>query len=193
MWAMDGAAGAALVTAVLLVTGCGNNGSSGAEDDPVSTRDGETSTGPAPERVRPCHVAQIADIEALVEVTVTAGPNPTNAGDGCEWRAEVAGEGDERSSNVVDLQVQDPSVALADALVVEGTPTPVEGFGTEALVEVSTAGLPAVMVGYRDTERVVTLRYEVQSAVGGVTDPRTRADQAVELLRIVRQRIATPG
>jgi len=186
-------AGAVTVLATVVMASCGGNGGGGATEEPVAT--GPSSAAePAAARIRACTIVTIDEVEALVGAPVTAGPTPNNAGDGCEWTAEVVDdETRSRASHIVGLLLRDPGTALDQALSIEGDVAPVPGLGEEALVETSTSGFPAVMAGYRDAERVVTLQYHVKAEGTFDTDPRTRRDEVVEVLRSLQERIAAAG
>lgn len=192
MWAMQAAVMATLLGAATVVAGCGDSGSGGSADEPVSTS-GPATTVAAGSGIRACTLLSLEEVEALAGSPVTAGPTPNNGRDGCEWTAEVVDDAGVRGSHVVDLQLQSPSVALAQALTIDGEPAPVEGLGDEAAIEQSTANVPGVMAGYRDQDRVVTLRYQAQEITSGVLDPRSRADALVETLRIVSTRTSAPS
>lgn len=191
MWATQVVAAGALAGTLVLAS-CGNSGN-GATDEPVSTEDtGPAGDDGAPPTVRPCLVLPLEEVEALVGAAVTAGPDPHTGGSGCEWTAEVVGDGDARESRLVDLQVHDVATALEDVLALDGQPTSVEGVGEQALLETSATGPPAVMVAYRDAERVVSLRYQVQGLGATVVDPREDPDPVVDTLRTVASAIAQP-
>jgi len=188
---MQAAAMATLLGTATVVAGCGNTGSSGSVDEPVSTS-GPATTEDAGSGIRACTLLSLDEVEALAGSAVTAGPTTNNGRDGCGWTAEVVEDG-ARSSHVIDLQLQGPSVTLDQALTIEGEPAPVEGLGDEAAIEQSTANVLGVMAGYRDEERVVTLLlYQAQEITSGAVDPRSRADALVETLRIVHTRLSTP-
>jgi hypothetical protein len=189
MWAMQVAAAGTLLTTLVLAS-CGNSGSGASVDEPVSTSGPGSSTGSeATVTVRPCVVFTLEEVEAMVGVPVTAGPNPHSGTSGCKWTAEQQEEGS-RSSHIVDLQVHDLSRPLDEMLTLDGQPQPVDGLGDEALVEVSSSGFPAVMAGYRDAARAVTLRYEVQSTGSTTFDPRDDPDVVVATLRDLSTKVA---
>jgi hypothetical protein len=185
------AAAAVTVLSTVVLASCGNSGSGGATEEPVATGSPDASADTAGARVRACTIVAVEEVEDLVGSPVTAGPTPSDAGAGCEWTAEVVNEETgSRASHLVELLVRDPGTALDQALTIEGATTPVAGLGDEALVETSTASFPAVMAGYRDADRVVTLLYQVQAEGTVDTDPRTRKDAVVEVLRSLQEKIA---
>jgi hypothetical protein len=192
MWATQVVAAGALAGTIVLAS-CGNSGNGATADEPVSTEDtGPAGDGAAP-TVRPCLVLPLEEVEALVGAAVTAGPSPHSGSTGCEWTAEVVGDDDSRESRLVDLQVLDVATALDEALTLDGQPTDVEGLGDQALLETSNTGPPAVMVAYRDAERVVSLRYEVQGVGTAMVDPREDPDSVVDTLRTLATSIAQPA
>ena len=193
MWAMQAAAAVTVLSTVVMAS-CGNTGSGGATEEPVATGSPGPSADAAGARVRPCTIFTVEEVEGLVGSPVTAGPTPSNGGNGCEWTAEITDdETGSQASHIVELLVRDPGTALDQALSIEGDVAPVEGLGDEALVETSTSSFPAVMAGYRDAERVVTLLYQVQAVGTTDADPRTRKDAVVEALRTVQEAIAAPA
>jgi len=199
MWATQVVAAGALAGAVVLA-GCGNGGSGASVDEPVSTEgtdgtdgtDGSNPAGGAASTVRPCVVVSLEDVEAMVGAPVTAGPNPHDGGRGCEWTAEVPGDDGARESHLVDLQVHDPTAPLEEVLTLDGQPTAVDGLGEQALLETSSAGFPAVMVAYRDADRVVSLRYQVQGVGASTLDPREDPTPVVDTLRTLASELAQP-
>lgn len=192
MWATQVVAAGALAGTIVLAS-CGNSGNGATADEPVPTEGSEPAGGGATPTVRPCLVLPLDQVEALVGAPVTAGPNPHTSGNGCEWTAEVVGDGDARESRLVDLQMHDVASDLEGVLTLDGQPTEVEGLGDQALLETSTSGPPAVMVAYRDPERVVSLRYEVQGLGTTLVDPREDPDPVVEALRTLATEIAQPA
>jgi len=184
------AAAAVTVLSTVVMASCGSSGG-GVTADPVATGSPDASADAAGARVRACTIFALEEVEGLVGSPVTAGPTPSDSGAGCEWTSEVINEETgSRASYLVELLVRDPGTALDQALTIEGEATPIAGLGDEALVETSTADFPAVMAGYRDADRVVTLLYQVQAEGTVDTDPRTRKDAVVEVLRSLQEKIA---
>lgn len=191
MWATQVVAAGALAGTLVLAS-CGNGGSGATVDEPVSTEGTDPAGTGAEQTVRPCFVFTQEEVEAMVGSPITAGPNPHGGASGCEWTAEVVGEGDARASHLVDLQVHDVTVPLEEVLTLDGEPTSVDGLGDQALVETSATGSPAVMAGYRDADRVVTLRYQVQGVGPSTADPRDDPNTVVDTLRMLADKIAQP-
>ena len=191
MWAMQAAA-TATVLATFVLASCGNSGSGASLDEPVSTTGAGPSTA-ASETVRPCFIFTLDEVEAMVGSPVTAGPNPHSGSTGCEWTAEVIDETNGRQTYLIDLRVHDADTSLAAALTLEGEPTAVPELGEEGLVETSTDGFPAVMAGYRDVDRVVTLLYEVQAVGADTVDPRDDPGLVVDTLKMLQDKIAQPA
>jgi hypothetical protein len=94
---------------------------------------------------------------------------------------------------LVELVVSDPIVALDQALpLVVGEPQPIDDLGDEAqLVQRGSTEVDMLAAGYRDENRVVTLRYEVTSADG--IDLASSTEPLVTLLREVEQHASQWG
>ena len=192
MWAKQVAVAGTLVTTLVLAS-CGNSGNGASPDETTST-DGEgPSAESPPETVRPCVIFTLQEVEALVGSPVTAGPNPHGGTSGCEWTAEVPSESGDVATHVVDLQVHDTGTPLDELLTLDGTPAAVPALGDEALVETSASGFPAVMAGYRDPDRSVTLLYQVQAVGAGTIDPRDDPAPVVAALTMLQGKIAAPA
>lgn len=181
-----------VLAATLVLASCGNGGGGATVDEPVSTEGTDTAGSGAEQTVRPCIVFTLEEAEAMAGSPITDGPSSYGGTSGCQWTSEVVTEDDGRESRMVDLQLHDVAVTLEEVLTLDGEPTPVDGLGEQALVEVSATGRPAVMAGYRDADRVVTLLYEVQGAGASTVDPRDDPNKVVDALRTLADRIAQP-
>ena len=181
--------------ATVLSAACGNGGGGAVVDEPVSTEGpGSAGTEAAGDTtVRPCFVLTQAEVEALLGAPITAGPNPYGGTGGCGWVAQVEDEDKDISdTRTVDLQVHEAATSLEEVLTLDGQPSTVPDLGEQALVETSSSGPPAVMVAFRTGQRVVSLRYQVESMGTATLDPRSDPAPVLDTARALAGHLADP-
>lgn len=179
-------AGAGLLIASLVATGCGDdggddradagNGGDGAEE---ATEDaGGDATGA-------CGLLTLDEVSALFgrEAAVTpveGAPAPSTS---CSWGADDDGEG--LTSWQLQLQAYEGS-EFFDPTVWGDDPQPIDDLGDEAFV-VEAGGLRGVTAGYLDGGKSVFLSYTIVLG-SDAPDPAAQRGEVVDLLRTVHER-----
>lgn len=172
-----------LIAAVAAVGGCSG------DDDAASNGGDLVAEDPAPP-VDSCDLVTVDEVSGLIGAAVTMGPDGN--GGTCRWMADTAnGIGIIPGQHWVELTTLEPPVSTLEAMLhgVDGEPEPVTDLGDEAqlVLNDSTAVSPAVIAGYIDDDRIVTLKYEVQLTDAEV-DLQPHADVLIDLLRRVERR-----
>jgi hypothetical protein len=172
----------AALAAALLTAACGGGGGEG--DDDEAARGSTTSTTEPAEVDNPT-----CDLLALEAVSGLFGEDaqvvPADGAGSCLWQAE-AGSAADPVLYQLQLSVYE-GVGPFDPAAWGGQPEPLTGIGDEGFL-VREGGTLGTTAAYRDAARSVVLSYGILLSPDA-PDPGVQADQVVDLLRSVHDRL----
>lgn len=174
----------AVLVASLLFGGCGDDGEGGAPDQGAEQSD-EQNDGQGGSSAA-CELLgddEVSDLFGHPASAVPAEDEAVGESSTCLWQATV-----DQGAAVYQLQLSvfSGSTDLFDPDAWGGTPEAVEGLGDQAFV-VRSGGL-GTTAGYLEGDRSVFLSYALPVGDDDV-DTATQADDVVELLRTVDERL----
>jgi hypothetical protein len=172
---------AALAAGVLAVAAAACGGGGGKEGDGAA-KDGTTGTTAQPTACRLLTTEQVSTLFGHPARTVPGG-GTAKVASGCLWQAQA---GAEDAPTLYQLQLSVYEGGAFDTASWGGTARPVAGLGDQAFVVPD--GTQGTTAGYRDGDRSVFLTYGILLDPSAPS-PARQADQVVDLLRAVQDRL----